>query len=233
MASSEEAGLGSPKDVFSNMSPEARKEAYNKLLVPSSPIFVFQESASRPIEFFVPGKPTQWPELALAKCREYNEQETNAVFYGSNHFNLVSTTTRRETSILQAFLVSLTSTHTRLLSHLSLSFPALEAVQGRPEALGLKQDGIHTLKLLQDYCINLNTLEFYVHKDNAFGLVREAPSHSQSLHEALSQVNAQLKVVSSLKKIVIRYYYDRPTPEAMQLMQDLGWIVLMGDKEVP
>jgi hypothetical protein len=117
MSSSEEAGLGSPKDVFSNMSPGARKEAYNKLIVPLSPISVFQESPSRPIEFFVPSKPTQWPELALAKCREYNEQETNAVFYSSNHFNLVDTTTRRETSILQAFLVSLTSTHARLLSH--------------------------------------------------------------------------------------------------------------------
>ena len=231
MASSKEAGLGSPKDVFSNMSPEARKQAYYKMLVALSPIFVFQESASRPIEFFVQGKPTQWPELALAKCREYNEQETNAIFYGSNHFNLVDTATRRETSILQAFLVSLTSTRARLLSHLSLSFPALEAVQKRPEALGLKQDGMYTLKLLQEYCINLNTLEFYVHKDNAFGLVGEAPSYTQSLHEALSQVDAQLKVVSSLKNIVIRYYYDRPTPEAIQLMQDLGWVILMGDKE--
>ncbi|RSL53797.1 hypothetical protein CEP54_010211 [Fusarium duplospermum] len=145
MASSEEAGLGSPKDVLSNMSPEARKEAYNKLLVASSPILVFQESASRPIEFFVPGKPTQWPALPLAKCREYDEQETNAVFYGSNHFNLVDTTTRRETSILQAFLVSPTPAHARLLSHMSLSFPGLEAIQGRPEALGLSQDGEYLL----------------------------------------------------------------------------------------
>ncbi|KAH9898829.1 hypothetical protein F4778DRAFT_743218 [Xylariomycetidae sp. FL2044] len=203
------------------------------MLVALSPIFVFQESASRPIEFFVPGKPTQWPELELARCREYNEQETNEVFYGSNHFNLVDTTTRRETSILQAFLVSLTPAHARLLSHLSLSFPALEAVQGQPEALGLKQEGMHTLKLLQDYCINLNTLEFYVHKDNAFGLVGEASSHTQSLHGALAQIDAQLKVVSSLERIVIRYYYDSPTPEATQLMQGLGWIVLMGDKKIP
>jgi len=232
MASSEEAGLGSPKDVLSNMSPEARKDAYNKMLVASSPIFVFQESASRPIEFFVPGKPTQWPALPLAKCLEYNEQETNAVFYGSNHFNLVDTTTQRETSILQAFLVSPTPTHARLISHMSLSFPGLEAVQGRPEALGLTQDGIHTLKLLQDYCVNLTTLELYVHKSNAFGLVGEAPGDSQSPHEALSQVDVRLKVVPSLKRILIRYYYDRPTPEVVQSMQGLGWIVQMGDKEV-
>jgi hypothetical protein len=231
MASSEEAGLGA-KDVLSNMSPEARKDAYNKMLVALSPIFVFQESASRPIEFFVPGKPTQWPALPLAKCREYNEQETNAVFYGSNHFNLVDTTTRRETSILRAFLVSPTPDHARLLSRMSLSFPALEEVQGRPEALGLTQDGMRTLKLLQDYCINLTTLEFYVHKHNAFGLIGEAPGDSQSRHEALSQVDVELKVVPSLNKIVIRYYHGRPTPEIMQSMQGLGWIVLIGDKEV-
>ncbi|KAL6913367.1 hypothetical protein FSHL1_011051 [Fusarium sambucinum] len=233
MASSEEAGLGSPKDVLSNMSPEALKDAYNKMLVASDPIFVFQESASRPIEFFVPGKPTQWPTLPLAKCREFNEPETNAVFYGSNHFHFVDTTMRRETSILEAFLVSPTPTHARLLSHISLSFPALEAVQGRPEVLGLQQDGMRSLKLLRDYCTNLKTLEFYVHQSNAFGLVEETPSNLQPLHEALLQVDVQLKAISSLKKIVIRCYHDRPTPGVMQLMQGFGWIVLIRDKEVP
>ncbi|UKZ60424.1 uncharacterized protein TrAtP1_001704 [Trichoderma atroviride] len=138
----------SPNDVFSNMSPEARSDAYNKMLVASGPIFVFQESTSRPVEFFSPGKPTQLPALALTKCRDYNEQETNAVFYGSNHFHLVDTTARRETSILQAFLGSITSTNAHLLSHLSLSFPALEAVQERSEASGLRQDGMRSLKLL-------------------------------------------------------------------------------------
>ncbi|RSL83779.1 hypothetical protein CEP51_004284 [Fusarium floridanum] len=218
MASGKEAGLGSPKDVLSNMSPEARKDAYNKMLVAS--------------KFFVPGKPTQWPALPLAKCREYNEQETDAVFYGSNYFNFVDTIARRETSILEAFLVSPTPTHGRLLSHLSLSFPGLEAVQGRPEALGLTQDGMRTLKLLQDYCVNLTTLELYVYKYNAFGLVGEAAGDSQPRNEALSQVDEQLRAIPSLKKILIKYYYDRPTPEVTQLMQGLGWTVLMGDKEV-
>lgn len=88
------------------------------------------------------------------------------------------------------------------------------------------------MKLLQDYCVNLNILELYVYNGNALGLVGEVPSHSQFLHKALSQVDAQLKGFSSLKKIVIRYHYDRPTLEVMQLMQRLGWIVLMGDKEV-
>ncbi|KAL4727902.1 hypothetical protein ACLX1H_004599 [Fusarium chlamydosporum] len=233
MPSRVEAGLHSPKDVLSNMSPEDRKQAYKKLLVASSPIFVFQESPSRPIEFFVQGKPPRWPELALAKCREYNEQEANAVFYGSNHFNLVDTTTKREKSVLRAFLVSLTPTYARLLSHLSVSFPALDTVQGRPEALVLKQDEVQTLKLLRDYCINLETLELYLHKENACGLVGSASGHTQVLHDALSQVDAQLKAVSSLQTIIIRCYYDKPTHEAMQLMQGFGWVVLMGDKELP
>ncbi|KAL7928016.1 hypothetical protein V8C35DRAFT_285589 [Trichoderma chlorosporum] len=232
MASSEKVRSGSPKDVFFNMSPEARSDAYNKMLVASAPVFVFQESTSRPIEFFSPGRPTQWPELALAKCREYNEQETDAVFYGSNHFHLVDTTMGRETSILQAFLCSITSTNARLISRLSLSFPALEAVQGRSEASGLQQDGMHSLKLLQDNCANLRTLELSVHPGNAFGLVEETPINSQSLTQALSRVDMQLKAISSLERIVIRYYHDRPIPDIRQLMQGLGWIVLMGDKEL-
>ncbi|KAL7899221.1 hypothetical protein HDV63DRAFT_334161 [Trichoderma sp. SZMC 28014] len=230
MALSEKVRSGSPKDVF-NMSPEARGDAYNKMLVTSGPVFVFQDPTSRPIEFFSPGKPTQWPELALAKFREYNEQETNAAFYGLNHFHLVDTTMRRETLILQAFLGSITPTDARLLSHLSLSFPALEAVRGRSEESGLQQDGMRSLKLLQDNCANLRTLELYVHHGNAFGLVEETPSDSQSLNEALSHVDTQLKAISSLERIIIRYYH-RPIPGVRQLMQGLGWIVLMGDKEL-
>ncbi|KAG4279113.1 hypothetical protein FPRO04_13722 [Fusarium proliferatum] len=231
MASSEDAGLGSARDVLSNMPPEARKDTYNKMLVASSPILVFQESPNRPIEFFVPGKPTQWPALTLAKFREYNEQETNEVFYGSNHFNLVDTTAQSEASILHTFLVSPTPTHARLLSHVSLSFPVLQAVQGQPEALGLAEERMRTLKLLQDYCVNLKTLELYVHKGNAFGLAGETPS--EFFRKALSQVDAQLKAVPSLEKIIIRCFYDRPIPEALQLMQGLGWTVLMGNEMAP
>ncbi|KAK1671748.1 hypothetical protein BDP55DRAFT_635607 [Colletotrichum godetiae] len=230
MESKEEAGLCSSKDVLSKMSPEARKNTYNKAIVVSTPVFVSQDSQNGPIEFFVPGKPTQWPRLPLVKFLEYNEQETDAVFYGSNHFNLVDTTTRRKTSILEAFLVSPTSTHARLLSHLSLSFPTLEAVEGRSEMLGLTQNGTRTLKLLQDYCVNLKTLELYLFKFNAFGLVGEAPGDSQSRREALLQVNAQLKAVPSLKRLLVRCYHDRTTPEVIQLMQGLGWMVLVGDK---
>ncbi|KAF6794209.1 cytochrome P450 1A2 [Colletotrichum sojae] len=202
------------------------------MLVASSPILVFQESPSQPIEFFAPGKPAQWPTLTLAKYQEYNDNEhkINPIFYGSNHFNLVDTTTRRETSILEAFLVSPTTAHARLLSHMSLSFPALEAAEGRPEVLGLTQDGMRALKLLQDNCANLTTLEFYVHEGNAFSLVGEPSGDLQSSCEALSQVDTQLKVIPSLKRIVIRYYYDRPNSGVMQLMQGFDWIVLMGDE---
>ncbi|KAK1975309.1 hypothetical protein LZ30DRAFT_363686 [Colletotrichum cereale] len=233
MVSREEAGSCGSIDGLTNVSPESSKDAATKMLGALSPIFVFQESPSRPIEFFVPGKPTQWLALVLAKCREHNEQETNAVFYGSNHFNLVDTTTRGEISILKAFLVSSTSTHARLLSRMSLSFPALEAVEGQPEALGLTQDGMRTLELLQDRCINLATLEFYVRKDNAFGLVGEAPNDPKSCREALSQVDTQLEAFPYLEKIVIRYHHDRPTSKITQLMQGLGWIVMINDKEIP
>ncbi|KAL4412144.1 cytochrome P450 1A2 [Colletotrichum abscissum] len=136
---------------------------------------------------------------------------------------------QRETSILQAFLLSPMSTHARLLSHLSLSFPALEVAEGRPEGLGLTQDGVCALKLLKDHCTSLATLELYVHKSNAFGLTGEAPGASQSCHEVLLQVKAQLKTISSLNKVIIRYCHDKPTPHVMQLMQDLEWTVLMGD----
>ncbi|OBS29436.1 hypothetical protein FPOA_03372 [Fusarium poae] len=209
--------------------PEGRTNAFNKILVASGPVFVFQESATRPIEFFVPGKPTQWPELPLAKLREFNEQEVDVVFYGSNHFHFVDTAMQRETLILQSFLASLTSTCTNLLSHMSLSFPALEAPKGQPETIQLQQNAMSSLELLRDNCSNIKILEFYIHKGNAFGLVEEAPVNSQSLQDALSQVDAQLRAFSSLKTIIIRYFHDTLAPEIMQLMHGLGWIVLKGN----
>ncbi|KAF0640832.1 hypothetical protein FPSE5266_07443 [Fusarium pseudograminearum] len=130
----DESRLGSPNHVLSSDVPaEAREKTCNKNLVASGPVFVFQDSPSRPVKFFVPGKPAHWP----AQFRKDKQQETDAIFYSSNHFHFVDTKTRRETSILQAFLVSLTSTHAHLLSHVSLSFPALEAAQERPEVLAL------------------------------------------------------------------------------------------------
>ncbi|KAH9231051.1 hypothetical protein K456DRAFT_1800752, partial [Colletotrichum gloeosporioides 23] len=117
----------------------------------------------------------------------------------------------------------------RLLSHLSLSFPVLERAEGRPDVLGLTQDGVRTLKLLYDHCTNLTTLELYVHKNNAFGLTGEACRDSQSCYEVLVHIEAQLKLITSLNKVIIRYYHDKPTPYVMRLMQGLRWIVLMGD----
>ncbi|KAH9242266.1 hypothetical protein K456DRAFT_733988 [Colletotrichum gloeosporioides 23] len=161
--------------------------------------------------------------------REYNEQEADAVFYGLNHFHLVDTTMQRETSILQAFLLSPASTQARLLSHLSLSFPVLKRAEGRPDVLGLTQDGVRTLKLLHDHYTSLMMLELYVHKNNTFSLTREASRNSQSYHKVLVHIEAQLKLITSLNKVIIRYYHDKPTPYVMQLMQGLRWIVLMGD----
>lgn len=50
--------------------------------------------------------------------------------------------------------------------------------------------------------------------------------NSQFIQDGLSQIDAQLKVIPSLNRVIVRMLGETPTLSVIELMQGLGWAVL-------
>jgi hypothetical protein len=112
------------------------------------------------------------------------------------------------------------------LSHLCINFPVAESVDDQPGRIRLRDDSLQSLKLLQDRRTSLSTLETLVHFKNSSFFTRT----DEFLQEALSQIDAQLKAIPSLKRIIIRVEVnDRVlTSSAKDLIQKFRWLILSG-----
>jgi hypothetical protein len=137
-------------------------------------------------------------------------------------------TTQQQGGLLQSFLSCIGSVNAGLLSHLCINFPVAESVDGQPGQVMLREDDLYSLKLLQEKCAKLTTLETLLYSRNSRRLINPNHDDSQFIREALSQIDAQLKAIPSLKKIIVRFYDGTPTPAVMELMQSLGWVILRG-----
>ena len=112
----------------------------------------------------------------------------------------------------------------------SCGFPVAEDVDGQPGEIVLREDGLRSLKLLQDKCMSLKTLEAFVHNQNSRGLTEASYDDSQFIQEVLSQIDAQFKLLPSPSRIVVRFYDGGPASSVMELMQGLGWVIVVDDK---
>lgn len=221
-ASSQPAGLAASS--FFNLPRKARGSIYKRVLMVAHPIYLFQDTGSR-VETFAPDRPPRW--LALLFTNRQANSEASAILYGMNNFSLLDTT-RQQVGLLQAFITCIGPVNASFLSHLCINFPVVEGQPGKPR---LKEDGIQSLKLLQEKCTSLTTLETHIYSNNSGGLTGKDQDSSQFIREALLQFDVQLRAIPSLDKIVIRVYGGTPTPSAMEFMQGFGWVVLPGNKD--
>lgn len=207
---------------FLDLPIEVRNRIYEIVLVILHPLYLFQEPGS-PVETFAPDRPLQW--LALLHTNRQIYVEASAVLYAINHFHFVDIT-QRQVGVLRSFLDCIGYVNAASLSHLCINFPIAESIDDQPGKVRLRDDSLESLKLLQDKCTNLSTLETVVHYKNSSFFTRT----DEFLREAFSQIDAQLKAIPSLKRIIIRIAVnDRvPTSSAMDLMQGFGWLVLSG-----
>ncbi|KAK0109451.1 hypothetical protein ONS95_002144 [Cadophora gregata] len=137
-------------------------------------------------------------------------------------------TADRQGGILQSFFNSIGALNTGRLSHLCINFPVVENSKDQSGTDVLGEDDLHSLKLLQENCTNLVTLEILLYGQNSACLMNAEDKNSQVIQEALSQIDTQLRSISSLKKGIVRYYNGAPSTFVMELMQGLGWAVLRG-----
>jgi hypothetical protein len=205
---------------FLDLPKEIRIDIYQKLLTVPHPLYLFQEPNSR-IESFGPGKPHRW--LALLLTSRQICHEASVELYGTNQFHLVDTTPQ-QVKLLQAFLGCIGSENAASLSHLSINFPVLEDIDGRPGEVKFRDDSLQSLELLRENCTKLSTLEILVHSKSNSVFKRA----DDSLQEALLLIDAQLKTIPSLGKIVVpvKARDGAPTSAAKEIMQGLGWVVV-------
>jgi hypothetical protein len=213
-----------PINLFS-LPVDIRNNIYRRVLIVPHPLYLFQDTGSQVVETFAPDKPSRW--LALLYTNRQIHDEARAVLYGSNHFTFMDTT-QQQGGLLQSFLSCIGSVNAGLLSHLCINFPVAESVDGQPGQVMLREDDLYSLKLLQEKCAKLTTLETLLYSRNSRRLINPNHDDSQFIREALSQIDAQLKAIPSLKKIIVRFYDGTPTPAVMELMQSLGWVILRG-----
>lgn len=208
---------------------QVRDNIYKRLLVLGHPLFIFQDSVSSPIESFAPDKPPRWLALLLVN-RQVND-EARKVLYDMNHFILVDTSLD-EVHLLCSFLDGIGSTNASLLSHLRINFPALEQPQPDQPPRGkltLTQGGLQSVTLLRDQCASLTSLEMLVHTQSSRALVLAGDNDLQSVRDALLPIDAQLKAIPSLTKIIVRFHTEHPADLVVALIQGLGWEVYFGE----
>ena len=222
---------GSAGITFFSLPREIRNKIYKRVLIVAHPVFLFQDAGSR-VETFAPERPFRW--LSLLYTNRQMHSEAIKVLYGMNNFGLLDTTPQ-QLGLLQTFLNYIGSVNAGLLSHLCINFPVAESIEGQPGKVKLRDDSLQSLKLLREKCTNLTTLETLIHSKNSKGLIKTDQDNSQFIQNGLSHIDAQLKAIPSLNRVIVRNYngtYDgTPTPSVIELMQGLGWVVLRGHRK--
>jgi hypothetical protein len=210
----------STNSKFLHLPKEIRIHIYRKILTVPHPLYLFQEPNSR-VESFAPDKPHRW--LALLLTNRQIRNEASVELYGTNQFHLVDTTPQ-QAKLLQAFLDCIGAENAASLSHLSINFPVLEDEYGRPGEVKFRHDSLQSLELLRKNCTKLSTLKILVHSKNN-SIFKRA---DDSLQQALLLIDAQLKTIPSLGKIVVpvKARDGAPTSAAKEIMQGLGWVVV-------
>ena len=192
------------------------------MLVVAHPVFLFQDAGSR-VETFAPDRPFRW--LSLLYTNRQIHSEAIPVLYGVNIFSFVDSTPQ-QVGLLQAFLDCIGSVNAGSLSHLCINFPVLESIEDQPGKAKLREDSLQSLKLLREKSTNLTTLETFIHSKNSKGVTKTDRDNPQLNQDGLSQIDAQLKAIPSLNRVIVRIFDGTPTPSVIDLMQGLGWVVL-------
>lgn len=201
-----------------------RNAIYKRLLALPHPIFLFQDTESQ-TESFAPAKPMWW--LSLCYVNHQISREASAALYEANQFELADAT-HRQVRLLHSFLDCIGPANAASLSHLCINFPFAESTAGEPGQPKLTDDSLRALKLLQDQCTKLTTLETVVHSKNS-NIFKEERS---CLREALAAIDTQFRAITSLKTIVVRFVdLGMPPISAKLLMQELGWLVRMSNAD--
>lgn len=220
--------------TFLSLPLEIRNKIYNHLLTILHPIYIFQDRPnSSNIESFVPeiSQRTGFWTVLLYVNRQISV-EARAILYGENQFQLMELDTKHleahTPSLLKSFLEYIGHVNAASLSYLCIKFPAIEENSGGFQStrrIRIRKDGLQKLLLLRSACTGLRILEMVF----TGGLVGTG---AESVREVLQEIDMHFQAFPSLSRIIIRIL-DRtlyPSATVRNIMQDLGWTVLLGER---
>ncbi|PLB55501.1 hypothetical protein P170DRAFT_470915 [Aspergillus steynii IBT 23096] len=214
--------------TFLRLPVETRKNIYKRVLAIPHPLFLFQ-GPQGPVETFAPQKPRGW--LALLYTNRQISDEASAILYGMNQFTLEEMETQsHRAGLLESFLRCIGPGNAASLFHLCINFPALEQMTDTLEGIKLREDGQQSLELLQKQCVGLKTLEIVLFSQNAEFCSQDDQENIRSLRDVLLGMDMHFRSIASLNKIVLRVCSEPPAPPLKEFAQELGWVVLLGNR---
>jgi hypothetical protein len=202
---------------FFHLPIKLRNHIYKELLTLPQQLILFQDPGC-PVESFAPKKPPQW--LALLYTHPQISRESNAILYSTNRFALKEGS-KCQGNLLQSFLDCIRSVNASFLSQLQMDFPAIKQKDGQSSEIRLREDGLRTLRLLQEKCTNLKALETLVYGSNG-GLIAVQETDPQLLRDVLQNINAHFQAIRSLRRIIVQVCSGSPAPPTIDFMQQLG-----------
>jgi hypothetical protein len=111
-----------------------------------------------------------------------------------------------------------------------MAFFATERTDDQSGRIKLRADSLQTLQLLRNECTGLKTLEALVYDQSSSYLVTEGEENTESVRDVLLKIDAELRGIASLRKIIVRVYNGSPTSSIRDFLEGLGWVVLIGDR---
>lgn len=177
-----------------------------------------------------------WTALLCVNRQVYIE--ARAILYGENQFELLEIDPKqpeaRIPSFLRSFLECIGPVNAASLSSLCMTFPAIEEQIGygvgssQPtRRIRIREDGLQKLQLLQKECTGLRVIDM-IYKGS--GVI---DTGAEAIQEVLQEINSHLRAIPSLSRIVITVLDRtlRPSAGARDVMQQLGWIVLLNGRQ--
>lgn len=151
--------------------------------------------------------------------------------YSSNRFTLVDAT--QQDDLLQSFLNSIGSANASSLSYLTMGFPVVERVNEESGRARLGEESLRSLALLQKRCSGLTTLQAMIQSQNSSGLSTENQESLSFIEDAFLQIDTRVRAIPSLGSFFVRVYGPTLSSPVVEVMQELGWVVFLGDGNKP
>jgi hypothetical protein len=212
------------EEGFFRLPIEIRFIIYKQVLVIPRALVVFQNYGC-PVRCHPRKKPRRW--LALLYTNRQISEEASAVLYGANCFSVADLPSpRHDGGVLKSFLNRIGSVNSALLSRLCMDFPWTERPDGPSGKIKIMGDSMQRLQLLQKKCSNLKILEMVMQGRHSRILVNENSDDIHFAQELLLEIDAQLKEIASLNKIVLEVHSVTPDAWATEFLKKLGWVIL-------